>query len=405
MQKALNDIRVLDLSRVLAGPYCTQMLGDLGAEIIKIERPGSGDDTRGWGPPFLECDTNQESAYYLSANRNKKSIALDIDSAQGQEILHALIAKSDVLIQNFKVGGLDKYGLGYDQLKDKYPALIYCSISGYGQTGPMAHDPGYDFLAQGFAGLMAATGGADSEPMKAGVALSDVMTGMNAAIGILAALHHREKSGEGQHIDLALTDCTLASLVNLAQYYLTSGSVAPRFGNSHSTIVPYHSFETADGHIIIAVGNDGQFARFAACLRKAEWAEDDHFAKNKDRVTNRRILVPLIAEILKTKTTNDWLAILKPENVPCGPVNTMEQVFANEQIQARDMQITMTHERADKEIALVGSPLKLSKTPVTYEQAPPILGEHTQEILEKTLGLGSEEITQLIEDKIIEDHS
>lgn len=385
MSGALSNIRVIDLSRVLAGPYCTQMLGDMGAEVIKIERPESGDDTRYWGPPFLKDkggNDTTESAYYLSCNRNKKSVAIDIKAEDGQKIIHELLKDADVFIQNFKVGGLDKYGLGYAQIKDKYPHLIYCSISGFGQTGPLAGEPGYDFMAQAMAGLMTCTGGPDQPPTKVGVALSDVMTGMNAAIGILAALHHRHETGEGQHVDVALTDCTLASLVNIAQYYLTSGQNAPRLGNAHSTIVPYEAFETKDGHIIIAVGNDTQFSRLCGVLNHPEWAEDARFARNSARVQNRNIFIPLLKELVATKTTQEWLDLLIAHDVPAAPVNTMDQVFAMEQIQHREMKIQMDHVLAPEKIDLVGSPLKFSKTPVEYKIAPPTLGQHTDEILE-----------------------
>lgn len=386
MSGALSNIRVIDLSRVLAGPYCTQMLGDMGAEVIKIERPESGDDTRYWGPPFLKDKAGNdttESAYYLSCNRNKKSVAIDIKAKDGQKIIHELLKDADVFIQNFKVGGLDKYGLGYAQIKDKYPHLIYCSISGFGQTGPLASEPGYDFMAQAMAGLMTCTGGPDQPPTKVGVALSDVMTGMNAAIGILAALHHRHETGEGQHVDVALTDCTLASLVNIAQYYLTSGQNAPRLGNAHSTIVPYEAFETKDGHIIIAVGNDTQFSRLCGVLNHPEWAEDARFARNSARVQNRNIFIPLLKELVATKTTQEWLDLLIAHDVPAAPVNTMDQVFAMEQIQHREMKIQMDHVLAPEKIDLVGSPLKFSKTPVEYKNAPPTLGQHTDEILER----------------------
>ena len=405
MSKALSDIRVLDLSRVLAGPFCTQILGDLGADIIKIEKPGSGDDTRGWGPPFLknkDGQDTQESAYYLSANRNKKSVALDIKTKEGQALIHKLIEKSDVLIQNFKVSGLEKYGLGYEQLKDQYPHLIYCTITGFGREGPLAAEPGYDFLAQAMAGLMAATGEPDEKPMKVGVALSDIITGLNAAIGILSALHHRKNSGHGQLVDVALTDCTLASLSNLAQYYLTSGSVAPRLGNAHSTIVPYQSFETQDGYIIIAIGNNDQFKRFCTALGKQAWAGDERFEQNSSRVTNRDVLVPMIADVIKTKSTQDWMNLLNDSDVPCGPVNTMDKVFAMEQIQRRGMEITMTHDLAADPVHLVGSPLKLSETPASYDAPPPILGQHTQEVLKNLLGLSDEEVSKLSQDKIIQ---
>lgn len=402
---ALSGIRILDLSRVLAGPYCTQTLGDLGADIIKIEKPHAGDDTRKWGPPFLKDDNGddtQESAYYLSCNRNKRSLAVDITEQKGQEIIHRLLDKTDIIIQNFKVGGLKKYGLSYDQLKDRYPALIYCSISGFGSNGPMANEPGYDFIAQAVSGLMACTGEPDGAPMKVGVALSDVMTGMNATSAILAALFARTRSGKGQHIDLALTDSTLAAQVNIAQYYLTSGENAPRLGNGHSTIVPYNAFKTTDGYIIIAVGNDGQFKKFSQAINRVEWIEDNRYKTNTARIENRNTLVPAIAVIIKTKSQDEWLDIFKKAGVPCAPVNTIEQVFAMEQTQARDMRITMNHPQAQKPISLVGSPLKLSETPVSYTYPPPVAGQHTHEILEKTLGFSADEIEQLKKDGIIE---
>ncbi len=381
---ALSGLRVIDLSRVLAGPYCTQMLGDMGADIIKIERPNSGDDTRYWGPPFLKDTAGNEtteSAYYLSCNRNKRSVAVDISTPAGQAVIHDLLRDGDVLIQNFKVGGLDKYGLSYEQIKDKYPALIYCSISGFGQTGPRAPEPGYDFLAQAMAGLMACTGGADQSPTKAGVALSDIMTGLNAAVGILAALNHRHVSGAGQHVDVALTDCTVAALSNIAQYYLTSGENAPRVGNAHATIVPYDAFETRDGHMIIGVGNDAQFTRLCAVLGHGAWASDARFTTNRARVENRAVLIPMISALIKQKTTDEWLKILSENTVPAAPVNTMDQVFAMEQMTAREMRIQMNHPLAPAPIDLVGSPLKFSKTPVTYRRAPPLLGADTDDVL------------------------
>ncbi|MFK7839594.1 MAG: CaiB/BaiF CoA transferase family protein [Bdellovibrionales bacterium] len=402
--QSLQGLRVLDLSRVLAGPFCTQMLGDLGADIIKVERPGVGDDTRKWGPPFLEDAKGvptSESAYYLSCNRNKQSIAVDITKPEGQAIIHQLIAKSDVLIENFKVGGLKKYGLGYEQLKEKHPGLVYCSISGFGQNGPLASEPGYDFLAQGMTGLMACTGAADAEPMKVGVALSDIMTGMNAAIGILAALRHKEQTGEGQMVDVALTDCTLASLTNIAQYYLTSGKTAPRLGNAHSAIVPYQAFEAEDGYLILAVGNDSQFGRFCAFLEK-EWAQDPRFETNSARVENRDALVPMIQDALKDHSVSYWIESFEAINVPCGPVNRMDQVFEMEQIYARDMQIEMAHPYAQDPIALVGSPIKMSKTPVHYKNAPPICGQDTESVLKDLLDQSDDEIATLIETGIIE---
>lgn len=390
MKKSLKGLRVLDLTRVLAGPLCTQTLGDLGAEVIKIEKPGEGDDTRIWGPPFLKDKQGRdttESAYYLSANRNKKSVAIDLKNPEGQALIHKLIAQSDILIENFKVGGLEKYGLGYEQLKTRYPALIYCSITGFGQNGPLASEPGYDFLAQGMGGLMASTGEPGKEPMKVGVAVSDVITGLYATIGILAALQHREKTGEGQLVDVALLDCTLSAMTNLAQYYLTSGKVAPRLGNAHSTIVPYQAFETADGHIIVAVGNNSQFARLCKAIHKTEWAVDERFTTNQARLQHRDVFVPMLAEVLKTKATADWLKIFIELDVPAGPVNRMDEVFAMEQIQARGMQINMPHTLNDQPISLVGSPLKLSETPVSYNHAPPVLGQDTADVLNSLLRL------------------
>lgn len=405
MKKSLGNIRVLDLSRVLAGPYCTQILGDLGADIIKIERPGTGDDTRQWGPPFMKdksgADSN-ESAYYLSANRNKKSLAIDIKTKDGQALIHKLLESSDVLIENFKTGGLAKYGLGYDQIKEKYPRLVYCSITGFGHTGPLSTEPGYDFVAQAMGGLMACTGGPDDPPMKTGVALGDVMTGLNAAIGILAALHHRESSGRGQMVDLSLLDCTLSSLTNIAQYYLTSGKTAPRIGNAHSTIVPYQDFETADGHIVIGVGNNTQFKRFCEALGKSEWAEDTRFKTNTARLENRDTLIPLIKDILAGKSAAHWIELFAGADIPTGPVNTMDQTFAMEQVQVRGMEIAMNHPDTNQPIKLVGSPLKLSETPPSYDLPPPTRGQHTQEILEKLLNLSADEIAELQKNNIIE---
>ncbi len=402
---ALKGLRVLDLSRVLAGPYCTQMLGDMGAEVIKIEKPDSGDDTRSWGPPFLKdengAETN-ESAYYLSCNRNKKSVAVDIKSDAGQKIIYRLLAHSDVLIENFKVGGLAKYGLSYDDLKDRYPKLIYCSITGYGQNGPLSSEPGYDFVAQGMSGLMASTGEVDGAPIKAGVALSDIMTGMNAAIAILAALRARDQSGKGQHVDLSLFNTTLSAMSNLAQYYLTSGSLPPRVGNAHATIVPYQSFQTTDGHVIIAVGNDSQFASLGRVLDKAEWIEDVRFKTNKVRVQNRTVLVPMIADIIKTKNTDTWLSDFRTADVPCGSVNTLDQVFDDPQVKAQDMRIDMDHPVSKAPISLVGSPLKMSGTPVSYDLSPPTLGQHTKEVLENLLGYSAEEIEYLKDNGAIE---
>lgn len=389
MALALEGIRVLDLSRVLAGPTATQILGDLGADIIKIERPESGDDTRAWGPPYLEGST-QESAYYLSANRNKKSVCVDIATPQGQKIIHALLKQSDILVENFKVGSLAKYGLDYEQLKSRYPKLIYCSITGFGRKGPLAQEPGYDFIAQAMGGMMSATGEPNREPVKAGVAVSDVMSGLYAVIGILAAL----QSGKGQHVDISLLNVTLAGMTNLAQYYLTSGTPAMRYGNAHSTIVPYQCFKAQDGYIVIAVGNDAQFRKFAQALGAADWSNDERFATNSARVRHRAILVPLIEAALAQKTVSEWTNLFRHIDVPAGPVNTMDQAFAEEQVQAQQMQIDMDG------IALVGSPLKLSETPVSYRVPPPRLGQHTDDIL-ASLGYTEAQIATFRRDKII----
>lgn len=388
MSLPLEGIRILDLSRVLAGPVCTQILGDLGADIIKIERPSQGDDTRKWGPPFMAGENGEEtneSAYYLSCNRNKRSVTIDIAKPEGQELIRRILTKSDVLIENFKVGGLEKYGLGYNDLKKDFPALVYCSISGFGQNGPLAHEPGYDFLAQALGGLMANTGTPNGEPIKAGVALSDVMTGLYSTIGILTALHSRKETGNGQRVDLSLLDVTLAGMTNIAQYYLTSGRNAPRQGNAHATIVPYQSFKTQDGHVVIAIGNNGQFEKFCAFLGQASWAEDPLFSTNAARVKNRERLVPMIGDIVAKKPTEHWVNALRDVDIPVAPVNTISQTFDMEQIQARDMKISMNHSLSGENISLVGSPLKLSETPVSYRQAPPTLGQHTREVLKEIL--------------------
>jgi crotonobetainyl-CoA:carnitine CoA-transferase CaiB-like acyl-CoA transferase len=395
---ALTGLKVIDLSRILAGPSCTQILGDLGADIIKIEKPDAGDDTRQWGPPFLKDDQGNdttESAYYLSANRNKFSVGIDISTKEGQAILHDMLIDADVLIENFKVGNLAKYGLSYEQLSAQYPHLIYCSITGFGQTGPMAKEPGYDYLAQALSGLMASTGEQDGHPMKAGVAVTDIITGLYAAIGILAALHHREHTGKGQNIDVALLDCSIASLTNIAQYYLTSDTCAPRLGNAHSTIVPYQVFATKDSFIVVAVGNDDQFTRFADLCGHSEWAKSADFAKNKSRVKNRATLVPLIAKVMLEKSTADWVAICQAHKVPVAPVNNMAQAFAMPQTQAREMRIEMPHLfKNDAAISLVGSPLKMSESKVEYRLAPPSQGQHTETILLE-MGLTPTQIEQL----------
>ncbi len=386
MAGALDGLVVLDLSRILAGPTCTQLLGDMGADVIKIENPKSGgDDTRTWGPPFVagpDGNPTDLSAYFMSANRNKKSVALDISSPEGQRAIHRLAASADVLIENFKPGSLAKYGLDHDTVLAEHPHLVYCSISGFGQTGPNASKPGYDLMAQGFGGIMSLTGAPDGEPMKVGVGIADVMCGMYAAVGILAALRHRDRTGEGQHIDLALVDSQIAWLINEGVNYLTTGQVPERRGNGHPNIAPYQVFETADGHVIIAVGNDTQFARFITWLGQPELAEDRRFATNPARLENRTELTALVQEKLRTLTSDAVIADLEKIHVPAGPVNTLDRVFGSEQVEARDMRIDMeTPAARDGQVQLLGNPLKFSRTPVTYRRAPPVMGADTKAVL------------------------
>ena len=387
MAGALSHIRVLDLSRILAGPWAGQILADLGADVIKVERPGPGDDTRGWGPPWIKDDQGQDTsvaAYYLCANRNKRSITVDITQPEGQDIVRRLAAQSDVVLENFKLGGLKQYGLDYDSLKAVNSRLVYCSITGFGQDGPYAPRAGYDFLIQGLGGLMSITGRPDGEPgagpMKVGVALTDILTGLYATNAVLAALAWREKSGEGQYIDMALLDVQVACLANQAMNYLATGSNPRRMGNAHPSIVPYQDFPTADGHMILAIGNDGQFARFCEVAGRPELAADARFATNRARVENRAELIPLLNEITATRTTTEWIAQLEARAVPCGPINGLAEVFADPQVQARGLAVKMPHPEAG-EVPLVASPIRLSKTPVEYRRAPPLVGEHTDEIL------------------------
>ena len=387
MAGALSHIRVLDLSRILAGPWAGQILADLGADVIKVERPGPGDDTRGWGPPWIKDDQGQDTsvaAYYLCANRNKRSITVDITQPEGQDIVRRLAAQSDVVLENFKLGGLKQYGLDYDSLKAVNSRLVYCSITGFGQDGPYAPRAGYDFLIQGLGGLMSITGRPDGEPgagpMKVGVALTDILTGLYATNAVLAALAWREQSGEGQYIDMALLDVQVACLANQAMNYLATGSNPRRMGNAHPSIVPYQDFTTADGHMILAIGNDGQFARFCEVAGRPELAADARFATNRARVENRAELIPLLNEITATRTTAEWIAQLEARAVPCGPINGLAEVFADPQVQARGLAVKMPHPEAG-EVPLVASPIRLSKTPVEYRRAPPLVGEHTDEIL------------------------
>jgi len=386
----LSGLRILDLSRILAGPTCTQLLGDLGADVIKVERPGGGDDTRQWGPPFVKDakgeDTN-ESAYYLCANRNKRSLAVDIANPAGARLVKSLAAVCDVMIENFKTGGLAKYGLAYDQLGPELPGLVYCSITGFGQTGPHATRPGYDILAQGYGGIMSLTGPPDGEPMKAGVGIADVMCGMYASTAILAALRHKDQTGLGQHIDLALVDTQIAWLINEGTNYLMRGEIPERRGNQHPNIVPYSVFKAADGHFILAVGNDAQFARFCKLIGLAELSDDPRFVTNKARLSNRDKLIELLQQRISARNVEELLAAMAAEGIPGGPVNDLAQVFSSDQVEARGMKITMPHPLAGSgSVGLIGNPVNLSKTPVTYRKPPPTCGEHSAEIISDLLG-------------------
>jgi crotonobetainyl-CoA:carnitine CoA-transferase CaiB-like acyl-CoA transferase len=399
MPGPLEGIRVFDLSRILAGPTCTQLLGDLGADVIKIERPGAGDDTRKWGPPYVKAKDGKdtkESAYYLSSNRNKRSLAIDIAQKVGQALARRLIARCDIMVENFKVGDMAKYGLAYDDVKKDNPAIIYCSITGFGQTGPYAPRAGYDMLAQGLGGIMSVTGESDGPPLKVGVGIADIMCGMYASTAILAALHHRDKTGQGQHIDLSLLDTQVAWLANVGLNYLTSGSVPQRVGNEHPNIVPYNVMPAADGHVILAVGNDGQFAKLCDFAGEPALTHDPRFATNEQRVMNRRALYDLLEEVMRRKTQGEWVEGLARLGVPCSPVNTVDQVFADPQVRARGMQIAMPHPLAAKgDVDLIGNPIKYSATPVAYRRPPPYLGQHTDEVLGELLKLSGSEMAEL----------
>lgn len=404
---ALGHIRVLDLTRVLAGPWCSQNLADLGADVIKVERPGSGDDTRSWGPPYLKDslgNDTSEAAYYLAANRGKQAITVDIATPEGQEIIRTLVMQSDVVLENYKVGQLQKYGLDYATLQLVKPDIVYCSITGFGQDGPYAQRAGYDFIIQGMGGLMSLTGERDDlpggGPQKAGVAITDLMTGMYATIAVLAALSHRDRTGQGQYIDMALLDVQVAMLANMGANYLHSGKAPQRWGNAHQNIVPYQTFATADGHIIVAAGNDSQYRKFVQIGDRHDLADDHRFLTNPLRVQHREILVPLLADMVKTKTKAEWISALEAAGVPCGPINNLDEVFHDPQVQARQMQISMPHPSSGT-VKLVGSPMKLSKTPVQYEQAPPLLGQHTEQCLRELLGFDDAKIAHLKTMRII----
>ncbi|WP_116522678.1 CaiB/BaiF CoA transferase family protein [Achromobacter insuavis] len=389
---ALDGVRVLDLSRILAGPWCTQNLADLGADVIKIERPGVGDDTRAWGPPFLKdgqgVDTN-ESAYYLSANRNKRSVEADMATPAGAALIRELAAVSDILVENFKVGGLAKYGLDYASLKAINPRLIYCSITGFGQDGPFAQRPGYDFMIQGMGGLMSITGERDDlpggGPQKAGVAVTDIVTGMYATVAILAALQERHRSGLGQHLDIALLDSHVALLANQNSNYFNSGVAPTRAGNAHQNVVPYQVFAARDGHLIVATGNESQYRAYCAAIGAPELGDDPRFATNRLRVTNRETLVALLTDIMRTGTRDDWIAKLEAVGVPCGPINDIAQAFAHPQTQARRLRRDMPHPGGGV-APVTASPLRVSDAPVVYRRAPPLLGQHTEEVLREVLG-------------------
>jgi formyl-CoA transferase len=398
--KALGHLRVLDLTRVLAGPWCTQLLADLGADVVKVERPGSGDDTRAWGPPYLKdaggADTT-EAAYYLAANRGKRSVTVDLSHPDGQRVVRRLAERADIVVENYKAGQLARYGLDYATLAALNPRLIYCSITGFGQSGPHADRAGYDFIIQGMGGFMSITGERDDRPgggpQKAGVAVSDLMTGMYSAVAILAAVTHRERTGEGQHIDMALFDVMLAMLANMNMNYLTSGRPPGRAGNAHPNIVPYQVFEAADGHVIIAVGNDGQFVKFCEVAGRPDLAADPAYRRNADRVRNRAAVLAVLEPLVRTRPVAFWVERLDAAGVPCGPINDIAQALADPQVAARALRIELPHPLAGT-LPLVANPIKLSATPPAYERAPPVLGQHTDEVLGEC-GFDAAEIARL----------
>jgi len=408
MSGPLSHLTILDLSRVLAGPWCTQLLADLGATVIKIERPGGGDDTRAWGPPYLKDASGRdtsEAAYYLSCNRGKLSVAVDFTSAEGQAIVRDLAREADVLVENYKVGGLVKYGLDYARIAAVNQRIVYASITGFGQNGPYADRAGYDFIIQGMSGFMSVTGERDElpggGPQKAGVAISDLMTGMYAAVAIQAALAHRDRTGEGQWVDVCLLDTSVAMMSVMNLNYLVSGKAPGRAGNAHQNIVPYQVFACADGHVIVAVGNDGQFARFCAAAGRPGWSADPSYAKNADRVRNRGELVPLIEAVMKTRTQRQWLAALESLGVPCGPINRLDQVFADPQVAARELRMDLAHPLSGT-VPQVATPIKFSASGATYARPPPLLGEHTALVLRERLRMTDAAIAALAERGLIQ---
>jgi crotonobetainyl-CoA:carnitine CoA-transferase CaiB-like acyl-CoA transferase len=401
----LSHLRVLDLSRVLAGPFATQNLADMGADVIKVEKPGDGDDTRGWGPPFVKADPTArgDSAYFLSANRNKQSITVDLSKAQGQALIRQLAEKSDIVVENYKVGTLAKYGLDHASLSEVNPRLVYCSITGFGQSGPYAPRPGYDFVFQGMGGLMSITGVPDGQPgagpMKVGVAVADLITAMYATSAILGAIEQRHISGRGQHIDIALLDCLIALTSFQTLNWFVSGEVPQRLGNGHPNIVPYQVFACKGGHIILAVANDGQFKSFCHAVGKREWAEDARFKVGSARGAHRDLLCGMVAELMLGRTMHEWVELLEAHNVPCGPINNIDQVFDDPQVQHRGMRVPMTHPSGP--ISLLASPMRFGETPVRYELPPPLLGEHTAQVLQRLLGLDEAQIRSLQAQRIV----
>ena len=401
----LSGITIVDLTRVLAGPYCTMTLADLGADVLKIERPGSGDDTRRFGPPFLKDrngEETSESAYFMSANRNKRSVAIDLAKPDGQALVRRLIGCADVVVENFRVGALAKFGLGYDDLKNDYPGLVYCSITGFGQTGPYAERPGYDFLVQAMGGVMSLTGAPSGEPQKLGVPIADIMAGMYATVAVLAAVRHREATGEGQYIDIGMLDTQVAWLANQGMNYLISDETPRRLGNAHPNIVPYQVFATADGHVILAIGNDAQFQRFCGFAGAPELAADEAFRTNDARVRNRDALTRHLKPIMAAYPSRHWLEELEPLNVGCGPINTLDQVFADPQVQERGMVLEAEHPLSGGQpVPFIANPMRLSGTPVSYRQAPPLLGAHTEEVLREFLDLGDQPLDALRREGVI----